>query len=313
MSSDESVRHTASQRLKAIAAQAVTKERVRSVLATRLVALGLALVCFAGGLDYFTHGEDVHKAVVGIARDSGQGQLVDDLERAGAQVGAWKAAALALVPDTLQEYVVLCTAALGFVLLGWGLRAKLGTGSQAERGRAMWDLGRIIIGPGIVGVLAYLVVTLRTFPVVRRTTAAFVDKVRAGALGWGDVGALTVKYHAWVWHEIGPVLVLGVLGVVGALVVRAGRGRPAVDVLRRACLAAGALALLYYAGVTAVAVSSYGAALPATTWPWKVRPATFALTLSVMSLGVGLAWTGLGLMRRAPQEADVTPAAAGRG
>lgn len=311
--SDESVRHTASQRFKAIAAQAVTKERVRSVLATRLVAIGLALVCFAGGLDYFTHGEDVHKAVAGLARDSGQGELVDDLERAGARVGAWKAAALELVPDTLQEYVVLCTAAAGLVLLGWGLRAKLGAGSRAERGRAMWDLGRIILGPGVVGALAYLVVALRGFPVIRRTTGAFVDKVRAGAFGWGDVGALTVKYHAWVWHEVGPVLVLGLTGVVAAVVVRRGRGRPAVDVLRRACLAGGLLALLYYACVTALAVASYGAALPATTWPWKVRPATFLLTLTVMSLGVGLAWTGLAAMRAGDEDAGVTPAGAGRG
>ena len=167
----------------------------------------------------------------------------------------------------------------------------------------------------MIGAIAYLVVSVRGFPVLRRTTSSFVDKVRAGALSWGDVGALTLKYHGWTWHEVGPVLVLGLLTLVAAIGLsalerrRVERAREAVAMLRRACWAGAGLSLTYYAGVTAVAVASYGAALPVVTWPWKVRPATFLLTLALMAVGAGVAWTGRRLMREVT--APTPPAAAG--
>ncbi len=309
--SDESVRNRASERLKAIASQAVNREKVRAALATKLVALGLTLVCFAGGLDYFSQSEAVAKALAGLARDSGQGQLVDDLQKVGGVLEAWKHALVAALPDTAHEWVVLVALAGGVGVLGWGLRIKLGSGTPSERGRAMWDVGRIVLGPGLVGALAYLVVSVRGFPVLRRTTSSFVDKLKAGALSWSDVAALGAKYHGWTWHEVGPVLVVGLASLVGAVALlalerrRAERARVVVAVLRRTCTAAAALALTFYAGVTAVAVASYGAALPVVTWPWKVRPATFLLTLGLMALGAGVAWTGRRLMR-----ADATPPAA---
>lgn len=299
------VRNRASERLKAIASQAVNRDKVRAALATKLVAFGLTLVCFAGGLDYFSQSEAVTQALAGLARDSGQGALVDDLQKVGGLLEAWKRAVLASVPDTGREWVVLLALLAGLGVLVWGLRIKLGSGTPAERGRAMWDVGRIILGPGLVGAIAYVVVSVRGFPVLRRTTSSFVDKVRAGTLSWGDVGALTAKYHGWTWHEVGPVLVLGILGVVAGVVLwqverrRAERGKEAVAVLRRACWAAAAMGLTYYAGVTAVAVASYGAGLPVVTWPWKVRPATFLLTLALMAVGASVAWTGRRLLRAA--------------
>lgn len=310
---DESVRRRASERLKAIASQAVSREKVRAALATKLVALGLTLLCFAGGLDYFSQSEAVTKALAGLARDSGQADLLEDLEKVGGTLEAWKRAALEALPDTAREWAVLVTLVGGAVALAWGLRLELGSGTPAERGRAMWDVGRVVLGPGVVGGLAYAFVSFRGFPVLRRTTSGFVDKLRAGALSWGDVGALTVKYHGWTWHEVGPVLVVGVTSVAAALTLgvverrRAERAREAVALVRRACWALALLALTYYAAVTAVAVASYGAGLPVVTWPWKVRPATFLLTLTLMSLGAGIAWTGRRLMRAAATQ----PAAAG--
>lgn len=334
---DEPVRNRASERLKAIASQAVSQtvnsQKVRSALATKFVALGLTLLCFAGGLDYFSQGDAVHAALAGLARDSGQGALVDDLERVSGRLATWKDALVAAFPDTVREWVVLVALLAGVGVLAWGLRIKLGTGTPAERGRAMWDVGRIVLGPGLVGAAAYLVVSLRGFPVLRRTTSSFVDKVDAGALSWDDVAALTAKYHGWTWHEVGPVLVLGLAGVAAASLLgllerwrrssgasaspsasgprRAERARGALAVVRRGCWAGGALALGYYAAVTAVAVASYGAALPVVTWPWKVRPATFVLTLGLMSVGAAVAWTGRLLLREAAAaDGGATPPAA---
>lgn len=309
----EPVRNRASERLKAIASQAVNRDKVRAALATKLVALGLTLVCFAGGLDYFSQSEAVAQALAGLARDSGQGALVDDLQKVGGLLESWKRAVIASIPDSGREWLVLLALVGGVSVLAWGLRIKLGSGTPAERGRAMWDVGRIILGPGFVGAMAYVVVSVRGFPVLRRTTSSFVGKVQAGTLSWGDVAALTAKYHGWTWHEVGPVLVLGVLGVITAIVLglverrRAERGKEAVALLRRACWSAAAMALTYYAGVTAVAVASYGAGLPVVTWPWKVRPATFLLTLALMALGASVAWTGRRLLRTAA----TPPAAAG--
>lgn len=306
---DEPVRHRASERLKAIAAQAVNRDKVRAALATKLVAVGLTLLCFAGGLDYFSQSEAVTQALAGLARDSGQSALVDEYQKVSGVLESWKHAIMEAVPDTGHEWVVLVALVVGVGVLTWGLRIKLGSGTLAERGQAMWDVGRIVLGPGVVGSIAYLVVSVRGFPVLRRTTSGFVDKVRSGTLTWSDVGALTAKYHGWTWHEVGTVLVLGVLGLIAAVGLfvlerrRAERARELVAVLRRACAAATTLALLYYAAVTAVAVASYGAALPVVTWPWKVRPAPFLLTLWLMSVGVALAWSGRRMMKRAAAEA----------
>lgn len=310
---DESVRQRASERLRSIAGLAVSPDTVRAAFATKLVAAGLALVCFAGGLDYFSHGEEVQRAIAGLARDSGQGQLVDDLARVEGQWATWKRAALAFLPTTAPQWAVFVATLPGICLLAWGLRMKLGSGTQTERASALWDLGRIVLGPGLVGALAYFVVALRGFPVLRRTTSSFVGKVYDGALTRDDVLSLGAKYHGWTWAEVGPVLVLGlsavvlaiVLGRVSALLNRRedasdhAMRRTTLDVTRRVAWSVGALALLYYAGVTLVATASYGAGLPVVTWPWKVRPATFLLTLGLMGLGAGIAWTGRALRPRA--------------
>lgn len=310
---DEPVHQRASERLKAIAGLAVSGDKVRAAFATKLVAAGLALVCFAGGLDYFSHGEDVQRALAGFARDSGQGAIVDDLAKVEGQMSAWKRAALAFLPTTAPQWVVLVATLPGVCLLAWGLRMKLGSGTQAERASALWDLGRIVLGPGVIGAVAYLLVSLRGFPVLRRTTSSFVGKVRDGALTWSDVASLGAKYHGWTWAEVGSVLVLGVASIVLAIVLgrvsaRLNRRedasdhamrRTTLDVTRRVAWSIGALALFYYAGVTLVATASYGAGLPVVTWPWKVRPATFLLTLALMGLGAGVAWTGRALRPRA--------------
>lgn len=300
MAEEPSIR--ASERLRAIAQHAVSKEKVRAALATKLVAIGLALVCFAGGLDYFSHGDDVSKAITGIARDSGQGQLVDDLEKVGGRWNAVKAAMIAALPDTAREYVVVISLLPGIAVFLWGLRMKLGAGTREERGRTLWDLGRIVLGPGFVGALVFLVRAVREFPVLRRTTSGFVDKVRNGTFTWSDVGELTVKYHAWTWAQVGAVLVLGLTLCALAFVLgRLKRGGAAADVVRRSAWSGGLLSLGYYGSVTAVAVASYGAGLPVVTWPWKVRATTFLLTLGLMALGAGIAWTGRVLMR--PEQA----------
>lgn len=303
---DEPVR--ASERLKAIAAHAVhgavSAEKVRAALATKLVGIGLALICFAGGLDYFSQsGEDMSKAVAGFARAEGQGALVDDLQKVGGRWSAFKATFVAMLPNTVREYLVWLSLIPGAVVFAWGLRLKLGDGTRAERGRALWDLGRIVLGPGLLGVVASVMVAVQSFPVLRRTTSGFIDKVRNGALTFDDVSALTAKYHAWTWAQIGPVLVLG-LGLVALAVVLTivGRGRIVADLLRRTAWSGSVLSLSYYAGVTAVAVASYGAALNHVTWPWKVRTTTFLLTLGFMALGAGIAWTGRALMRPVAEE-----------
>jgi hypothetical protein len=216
---DEPIQQRASERLRAIAGLAVNKDTVRAAFATKLVAVGLALVCFAGGLDYFSHGEEVRRALAGIARDSGQGAIVDDLAKVEGQMSTWKRAALAFLPTTAPQWVVLISTLPGVCLLAWGLRLKLGSGTQAERASALWDLGRIVLGPGVIGAVAYLLASMHGFPVLRRTTSSFVGKVRDGALTSSDVLSLGAKYHGWTWAEVGPVLVLGLLSIVLAIVL----------------------------------------------------------------------------------------------
>lgn len=309
MADEPSVR--ASERLKAIAQHAVSAEKVRAALATKLVAVGLALICFAGGLDYFSQGEEMNKTLAGIARDTGQGDLVADLEKVGGRWSAFKATVIAMLPDTLREYVVLLSLLPGMGVFAWGLRLKVGSGSREERGRTLWDLGRIVIGPGLIGALAFSVRAIKDFPVLRRTTSGFVDKIKNGTLTGADVGALTAKYHGWTWAEVGPVLVLGLLLCATAFVLgRLRRGGVAVDVVRRSAWSGAALSLGYYGSVTAVAVASYGAGLPVVTWPWKVRATTFLLTLGLMSVGGGIAWTGRALLRRPAEPAEGEAAAA---
>jgi hypothetical protein len=307
---NELARRRASERLRAIAQLAVqqgvqkvvNKETVRAAFATKLVAIGLTLLCFAGGADYFSHGDEVHAAIAGLARAEGQGAMVDRWDAVGGVLDAWQRAALSLVPTSRTEALATAALVAGLAALAWGIKLKLGGNSEAERGRTLWDLGVMILGPGLVGAAAHLVVTVQGFPVLRRTTAGFVAKVREGGLSAGDVASLAVHYHAWTWARVGPVLVLGLL--VPAAAIAAGRvpklrGRTPVDVGRRAGLVFGTLALTYYACVTAVAVASYGAGLPVVTWPWLVRPGMFLLTLGLMGLGGGVAWTGLALLRRA--------------
>lgn len=284
-------------RLKALTSQALSRDAVASALATKLIGGGLGLVAFAAGVDYF--GAGVQKTVEQLAADAGATGVAETVHQVDGWLAAIKAWVLAQLPDTPREVALTLASAGGVALLGWGLVLKL---RAPDRGRAVRDVGHVLLGPGLLGALLFALRSWHEVAALRIPARGFVDKLRAGTIGGADVWAFTLRYGPWAWHAIAPVLVLGLLLVAVALALRPRPEERAAlrigrDVVRRTAAWGGGLALGFYALVTAVAVITYGSGITCLTWPWKVKPWASLATLGFMALGAGLVRTGRVLMR----------------
>ncbi len=300
---DESERRSAALRttdqLRKLTSQALTSDAVKAAFATKLVAAGLGLVACAAGVDYFVGGADMQRAFEQVASEAGATGVASTVHVGGAWLSAAKAWAVAQLPDTPREVGVWLATVGGLVLLAWGLHLKV---RAPDRGRAVRDLGWVILGPGLLGCALFAISSWHGVAAIRVPMRGFWDKVRGGQLDRAAVGEFTLRYGPWVWHSIGPLLVLAIGLAVAAIALRPRPDERATlrvgkDVGRRTAAWASGLLLAYYLCVTVVTVSTYGAGLPALTWPWKVRPLASLGTLLFMAVGGGLVRTGRVLLR----------------
>lgn len=303
----------ATQKISAKIKQAATAENAQNVLGTKFLAGGMALVALAGGLDYFKHADDIYKAVGGIAVDAGQGDVVNAVEGVSSEFEHLKLAVLEHLPPAIHDHLAGAALALGVVLIVTGARIKL----KFARGQLVRDLGRIIAGPGFVGIVAFTIISWRGAMVLRTTTRAFTAKLWGGTLGWPDLKGYIANYAPWAWGEVGAVLVLGVVLVLLSIGLTVGWRRFLGEryellggILRRSSLFGGLLAVAFYVAASAIAVMSYGGALRVLCWPWKTNRGAFLVTLAFMALGLGMARTGSVMMKR-EGEPSPEPAPAG--
>lgn len=298
----------AKEKLRTRARQALSRENVRAALATKLVAVGLCLVCLAGGIDYFSSSEAIHHAVEGVAREAGQPSVATALEDVDEQVDDLKARAVSSLPEHVRDHLAAAALVLGVVAIGAGLRTKLRAAGE-ERGRVLRDVGRLIAGPGVVGIVAFVAISWHGAPVLRNATASFGRRVRDG-ISAGEILELAGRYALWAWTEVGGVLLLGIafaLAAVGGHYARERAGERwtlPLDVARRTAAWASALALGFYVCATLIAIVSYGGALRVVAWPWKTKPLAFLVALAFMAFGIGLAHAGTAEMRRRGQGAS---------
>src|SRR5437016_12636775 len=103
----------ASGKLKATASATLTKENAKKAFATKLVAVGLAFIFFAAGIDYFSHDDDVHHAVAIAARDAGQSEVAEAVEVVDSRLSDWKMRALDTIPQRFRDRLAGAAFALG--------------------------------------------------------------------------------------------------------------------------------------------------------------------------------------------------------
>jgi hypothetical protein len=302
----------ASQRFKTAALAALSKENATHALANKLVAAGLAVTCLAGGINYFDHDDEIHRAVAGFARDAGQQEVAAAVEVVDVKVDDWKRQALARLPLTVRENFAAAALAGGVLALGLGLRLKIKAHSPT-RGKVLQDVGRAISGPGFVGVAVFVALSWRGASVVRHAIGSFLRRLFSGDMSAGDLGELTTHYAPWAYDAVGGVLWLGLallaLAGLGRLAEHRAspRARIAIEVARHTATWAGVLAITYYAAATAVAIASYAGALNVIAWPWKVDKGAFLVAVAFMGFGIGLARTGTAELAR--EKAALGPAA----
>ena len=133
----------------------------------------MALVCLAGGIDYFENSAAIQEAVGGLATSQGQGEVVETLDEVGGQVDTLKTDAMEAVPESVRDYLAPGTAVLGLAFLVWGVRVKTRV-PGLERGRGLRDVGRVMLGPGALGVCLFLVITWQGAAGLRTATSSFV-------------------------------------------------------------------------------------------------------------------------------------------
>ncbi len=300
-----------SARLGSAVLEAAAAERAQSLFGTKLIAAGLALVAVAGGLDYFQHQKAIYQVLGDVANDAGQGDVVTTLQGVNQQVDALKLQALAHLPKGVRDHLAGAALALGAVLLTVGTRIKL----RFARGQLVRDIGRVIAGPGFLGVVAFALISWRGVAVLRATTLTFTTRLREGQLSWSDLKAFTVQYGPWAWEPVGAVLLLGVLLLAASAAVRFAwvrrikRAPLLGEVLQRSTFWGGVLAVSFYLAATVISIVSYGGALRLLAWPWKTNRGAFLVTLAFMALGLGLARTGTNMMKREAAEGDDPDAA----
>ena len=282
------------------------RDQARSVLGTRLIAIGLALVFVAGGLDYMERADDMRKALTGIARDAGQTGLADAVEDVEEGMDRLKAKALHSLPVWLQESLPYLGLLTGLGLIGAGLTVKLRV-PGAAKGRTLRDVGRILTAPGIAGVAAISLLTWRAAPVLRINVQEYWRKL--GTPAGADTWELTRSYGPSAWDALGWFCVIGVLLAALSLAALPLRGRWegrklfVFGLVRRFVFWMGLLALGYFAVAMAASIVSYNGALRVVMLPWRLDPLSNVVTMSLLALGVAMARSGTIWMREEEAEA----------
>lgn len=285
----------ATQRLKDLTSQALSRDAVRSAFGTKLVAGGLGLCGCAAGVDYFATGDEVQKAIGKLAAGSSAAAVADTVMTVGAWLSAAKAWVAARLPDTPQEVVAALASLLGALLLAWGLALKVRT-PGVDRGRGLRDVGSVLLGPGVVGLVLFGFKSWAGVPALRVASRSFVEAWQDGRTTWKGLFDYIVRYTPWAWREVGAVLLLGlallVAWIVGLAVTRGRERSLMAQLATRAAGAGAALCLTYFAIASAIAVMTYGGGLACVVWAWKVKPMAFLATVGFMALGVALRRTG---------------------
>ncbi|MBI3725411.1 hypothetical protein HY251_15880 [bacterium] len=308
---DDSLMARASGKLKAAASATLTRENAKKALSTKLVAVGLAAIFFATGVDYFENEDKVHRVLATAAHDAGQHEVAGVIEVVDESMDHLKGGALAAIPPAVREHLAGAALALGLLSLASGVRMKV-RASSGKHGRVMRDMGGAIAGPGLIAVILYVYVSWRGAIVIRSAMGSFFGHVFRGELSGPDVKELTFRYAPWAWQEVGGVLLIGLAFAAFSGALRlverriAPRTRLDLEVTRRTATAAAVLSLSYYACATLVAVTSLGGALRVIAWPWKIDAPAFLVTLALMSFGIGLGRAGALLHRR--EEGEKPPA-----
>src|SRR5204862_4238323 len=116
---------TASDRITAAAREVLSSKNVKAALANKLIALGLALIFFAAGVDYFSHEDDIHKAIAGFAHDAGQHEFAEAVETFDKTMDDVKAGTVERLPLSVRDHLAGAAIALGVLAMGAGVWMKL--------------------------------------------------------------------------------------------------------------------------------------------------------------------------------------------
>jgi hypothetical protein len=307
----------ASERIKIATTSAVTNavssalepKKVKSALAFKLIVVGLTLTALAGGFDYFSHDDEIHKAVANFARDAQYDGVANAVETFDGKVNEIKTGTLDSLPKTFRDHLAGAALAAGIVMLFAGVRMKIKE-HHPVHANVLRDVGRAIAGPGYVGVGVFVVLSYQGALIVRRSFANLHHKLSSGELTWGDAFGLVPHYAPWAYADVGTFLWLGVILGVFAVAAKIAEGRVEplraipLQVARRTAAWASVLSLVFFGSAVLVAAISYGGALPVVTWPWKIDPGAFLAALVFMSFGMGLDRTGTRMLKREAEEQE---------
>ncbi|MEZ0227211.1 MAG: hypothetical protein ACAI25_01180 [Planctomycetota bacterium] len=302
----------ASERVKSVAQTAAVAaldgKKAKSMLAFKLIVVGLTLTALAGGFDYFSHDDAIHKVVSGFAREAHYDKVAEAVDSWDVTITRFRAATLERLPEGLRDHLAGAALAIGVLMLGSGLRIKIRE-HHPVHGHVLRDVGRAIAGPGFVGVIVFVLLSFHGALIIRRSFSNVYRQLQSGQMAWGDLGKLAERYTPWAYDAVGTVLWIGVVLAVVAIAARISesrieRGRLPLEVARRTCAWAAALALGYFACAVAIATVSFGGALNVIAWPWKVDPGAFLTAMVFMSFGMGLDRTGTRMIKREQAEKE---------
>jgi uncharacterized membrane protein YidH (DUF202 family) len=284
------------------ASAALAGKKAKSMLAFKLIVLGLTLTALAGGLDYFSHEDAIHKVIAGFAREAHYDKVAEAIESWRVTMSRFRLATLEKLPEVVRDHLAGAALGVGALMLAAGLRIKIKE-HHPVHGHVLRDVGRAIAGPGFVGVIVFVLLSFHGALIIRRSFANVYRQLDAGLMTWSDLGKLCERYTPWAYDAVGTVLWIGVVLAVAAAVARIAetrieRGRLPLEVFRRTSSWAAALSLAYFACAVVVATVSYAGALNVIAWPWKVDPGAFLTALGFMSFGMGLDRTGTRMIKR---------------
>jgi hypothetical protein len=279
----------------------------------KLLAVGLALIALAGGVNYFNNDDQIHAALSGLAREADAVQVANAVEEVDTKVDEVKADFVDRLPPPIRDNLAWVMLVGGLASFGAGLRMKLKAAGD-QKGHVVRDVGRMIAAPGFAGIVAFAALSWHRAIVVRSALGSFGRKLFHGELSRADVWDLTTRYTPWAWTEVSGVLLLGLGAILLGIGAWIGRRKVSerflmpLDAVRRFLVFGGLLCVGYFLVCALVAIASYGGALRVVVWPWKIDPGAFLVTLALMAFGLALSRTGTVEQRR--QDA-LKPAAAG--
>ncbi|MFO8016367.1 MAG: hypothetical protein R6U32_04630 [Candidatus Woesearchaeota archaeon] len=258
-------------------------ERLGEEIVDEILEAGLAILLVVAGISYFNLEENWVEAVTLFAENAG-------LQGVQSEISMMYNSVVSGFPFSFISAHLAGSIAFGAILCIAGITIKIITLKSREE--FIRDMGKVILVPGILGVIAIVFIQIMT-------VNSLNDLFTTSDVGTAEIALGQISSGAMLWNMMGLLFLIGFFSLIfGAMLlymVKALKGKPAfLAILSRFLVFIGWFGLGYYLivrllALEAISGSLYGGnILKLFAFSWYISRGTFMTAVIMFALGFTL-------------------------